>query len=341
MSYISPKLTKIFGYFKGLERQIVVLILLILVSTAIQILIPYATSTLIDQFVAVKNIDGMSQYLIGLIVIFIILSIVSYTSTTIVGNVAQNVLFKLRNELFAKIQSLPTQFFIANNSGEIISRLNNDTRKLDNFLSRYIFEFIVSFFSFVGLGVFIFFQSWQLALASWFMIIILIVLSQLIGPSVANASKDQLQSNAEITTFLNENITNYKAIVAFNQQQGINEHYSKLVKNNFKLSFKSKILTGVFRPIYNFAGLITQAIVLGLGIYLISQGQATSGVLIGFIFYVNRFYDPINRLAAIYASYQQAKGAWNRIDEILSLDSRSPNLTLTTSKAHLEREFDE
>lgn len=335
----TKQLEELAPYILKHKRSLAVIIILVLINTGLTIVAPYLIAEVIDKYIATKNLSGMNVILILLAVIYIGGALVNYFSTILVGRTSQDILLEIRNQLFAKIQAFPIQFFLSNKSGDIISRLNNDTRKLDNFLGQYIFEFISSFFTFVGIGIFIFFQNVPLAFATWSMVGVLVIFSRLVGNSVSSSSKIQLESSSNITSFLEQNITNYKAVVAFDQQDNLNHEFKALVDDNYTKSLKAKLLVGVFRPIYSFAGLLSQIIVVLFGLYLINLGQITVGVLISFLLYTQRFYEPINRLAAVYASFQQALGAWSRIFEVINLDPKSPNLALTQSSAYLERDF--
>ena len=336
---IQTKAQELKPYIQKHQTNIAVIIILVLISTAATICAPYLIAEIIDKYISTRNLDGMNILLGALLVIYIIGALVNYYSTILVGYTSQEILLKIRNNLFEKVQNFPIQFFLSNKSGDIISRLNNDTRKLDNFLGQYIFEFISSFFTFIGIGVFIFFQNTQMALVAWSMVVILIIFSRIAGNLVSSASKTQLESASNITSFLEQNITNYKAVVAFDQQSNLNHEFTYLVNDNYKKSLRAKLLVGIFRPIYNFAGLISQIIVVLYGLYLISLGQITVGVLISFLLYTQRFYEPVNRLASVYASFQQALGAWSRIFEVIKLNPSAEILTLSQSPAHLERDF--
>ncbi len=335
------ELNRIKPYLKGRLQQIALLVLLVLINTVLIVTAPLAIAKIIDLFIVTNKYQDMDKYLLALLAIYAFQMIVNYFSTIRVGILAQNVMFELRNNIFGKIQLMPMQFFIQNPSGDIIARVNNDTRKIDNFLSRYIFEFISSFFTFLGIGAFIFTQNVTLASTTWIFVIILIIFSRIIGPMVSAASKKQLESNAQITTFLNENISNYKAVVAFNQQSNLDQEFRLLAKDNYNKSVKSRILTGLFRPLYNFAGLISQAIVTMVGIYLVSQGLMTTGILIAFILYTAKFYEPVNRLAAVYASFEQSLGAWGRINEVMDMNPKGTNFILSNSKDYETIDIDE
>jgi ATP-binding cassette, subfamily B, bacterial len=337
---MSKNFNRIAPYFKDKKIDLFILIVLVIISTVLVVISPLAISYIIDNFIIKGSYQGMDKYLFILLGIYIIQMFVSYLSTSRVGHLAQAVMYELRGKVFGKIQEFPLNFFLANQSGDIISRVNNDTRKIDNLLSRYIFEFISSFFTFLGIGLFIFTQNVILALCTWAFVIILIVFSRLVGPMVASASKEQLESNAKIATFLNENITNYKAVVVFNQQKTIGQDFNNIAHVNYSKTLKSKILSGMFRPLYNFAGLISQALVATVGIYLVGAGLTTAGTLVAFILYTAQFYQPINRLAAVYGSFEQAVGAWDRINEVFDLDPNNPNQQLTVSDDHKSQDID-
>lgn len=335
------KILSFLKYFSKYKLRLGVIFLLVIATTSINVIVPYFTALTIDNYIANQNKTAIDTISIIASVVFLFLAFCSYNSTLIVGTLSQTVLNQLRIDLFTKIQSLPMQFFIQNSSGDIISRLNNDTRKLDNFLSRYIFEFISTFFTFIGIGLYIFTQNIQLALYTWLGVIGLIVFSAIVGPYVRKASQDQLQINSEITTYINTSITNYKAVVAFNQQSNIAQNYETLVTISFWKSFKSRFLTGMFRNIYKFSGIVTQGIVLLIGVSLISKGEIKAGILLSFVFYSQIFYEPLVRLAAVFGAYQQAFGAWSRINDVFELDPKNPNLKLNQDTNHQTKDIDE
>lgn len=329
MNKTQTQILKIIPYFKPWTKLVLVLLVLVVINTVLTISQPFLTAYIIDNFIAKGNLEGMNWWIVALIFSFVFQALATYFSTTTVGTISQGVLVKIRNDLFAKVQQLPMQFFLANKSGDIISRLNNDTRKIDNFFGQYIFQFISNFFVFVGIGLFMFTQDVLLAFVAWIMVVILVVFSLLIGPLVVKNSKKQLESSSLITSFLNENITNYKAVSAFNQQQNLNTQFKTLIDKYYSDSLKLRILVGIFRPIYNFAGLFSYILVVIVGLYQVQLGTLSVGIVIGFLLYVQKFYDPINRLAAVYGSFQQATGAWARITEVFELDPEAQNMTLT------------
>ncbi|MGL4759690.1 MAG: ABC transporter transmembrane domain-containing protein [Patescibacteria group bacterium] len=337
----NKKILDFLAYFKNDKSLLFIIFALVLTTSAINVAIPFVISFIIDDLI--KNQQKQALIIVSILTIggFLVLSIMSYYSTTLVGTLSQRILNNLRKDLFLKIQSLPLIFFVQNTSGDIISRLNNDTRKLDNFLSRYVFEFAATFFTFLGIGLFVFYLNVKLAILTWLGVLILIIFSYFVGPHVAKASKASLKINGDITTYLNDNISNYKAVVAFDQQEQVNSGYANLVDESFQKAVISKILTNMFRYIYNFAGILTQGFVLLVGVSMLNNGEISTGVLLSFVLYTQRFYEPLVRLAAVFGAYQQAFGAWSRVHEVFELDASNGLLLLNYDPSHLVKDIDE
>ena len=90
-----------------------------------------------------------------LLVVYVVGVAASYTQIRTMGGVGRRVLFSVRNLLFAKLQDLPLAFFTENKAGDLISRLNNDTDKLNQFVAQALMQFVSSLFLMTGVAVFV------------------------------------------------------------------------------------------------------------------------------------------------------------------------------------------
>jgi len=120
---------------------------------------------------------------------------------------------------------------------------------------------------------------------------------------------------------ISESINNFKVIVAFNRLDYFRDKFKEANELNYKASVSAGIASNIFNPIYTLAGVLGQIGVLAYGIYLISVGNFTIGLLIGFLLYVNNFYNPLRQLASVWSSLQLALAGLDRISEILNLES--------------------
>lgn len=292
-------------------------LLSVVINSGAQIATPFLIAVAIDKYIITKDLAGLNTILFALAGVYVISAGFSYFQTRLVGRLSQKILFELRRDLFDHLQVLPLAFFNQNSTGDIVARLNNDTDKLNTFLSQSVFQFISSFFTFVGIGLFIFTLNFQLSVVVWVAVVFVVVISQLISVAVTKANKESLAANSEMISFLDENLTNFKALVVFNKQEYLTKQFQIVNQSNYRKNILSQILNGFFNPLYAFAGNIAQVFVLLAGLYLIQRGELTIGLLIGFISYTQKFYSPLRALGNVWGSLQEALAAWARVQTLL------------------------
>ncbi len=245
------------------------------------------------------------------------------------GGVGRRILFNLRNTVFNKLQELPLVFFNQNKVGDLISRINNDTDQLNQFFSQALMQFMRNFFLIVGAGIFLLVLNPKLGIVALIPAILVFIISRIISGWVKKKNLENLQSLGGMSAEIQENIDNFKVVVAFNRMDYFRKKFDNVNETNFKANFGAGIANNLFTPIYSLASNIGQLLVLVYGIYLISAGQLTIGLLIGFMLYTTSFYGPLQQLASVWSSLQQALAGLDRISEILVLKSNLEVLDLT------------
>ena len=139
-----------------------------------------------------------------------------------------------------------------------------------------------------------------------------------------------LKSTGGLSAEIQESLGNFKTIVAFNRRDYFRKKFNVANVINYKAAVGAGLVNTLFVPVFTLFSNIAQLIVLAFGIYLISIGNFTIGLLISFIAYVQYFYQPLRQLATLWASFQTAMAAWDRISIILNLES---NLSQKTDAA--------
>lgn len=316
------KLIRRFGVFlKGEKKRLVFAVFNIIINSVANISTPLILGFTIDNFVAHKDLAGITRYSIILAAVFAIASITGFFQTRNMGIVGQNILYKLRNNVFTKIQSLPLAFFNQNKLGDLISRINSDTDKLNQFFSQQLNQFIGNIFVIIGIGIFIFFINPRLALIMISSAIVLFVITYFISPWIHRKNRLNLQALGNLSAEIQESLNNFKVIVSFNRRDYFRDNFRRSNNENFSASVKSGIANNISAPIYDLSGNVASLLVLIFGTSMILQGQLTIGILISFLSYSDRFYSPLRQMAAIWSNVQLSLAAWNRILEILDLDS--------------------
>lgn len=293
----------------------------IVINSTFNLLAPFLIGYAIDHYILTRDYRGVLTIAAILFVIYLCAFVASYLQLKIMGGVGQRVLFKLRNTIFNKLQELPVAFFNENKAGDLISRINNDTDKLNQFFSETLMRFVGNIFIMIGACIFVLVINFRLGVAALLPAVGLLIVTKLLSAWVKKMNTFSLQSTGGLSAEIQESLNNFKVIVAFNRRDYFRNKFQEANLENFKASVKAGLANGMFTPIYDFAANLGQLIVLGYGIYLIMNGNLTIGLLISFLSYMTRFYEPLKQIAALWASFQAALAGWDRISEILSLQT--------------------
>ncbi|MDE1192140.1 MAG: ABC transporter ATP-binding protein [Arachidicoccus sp.] len=336
-------LKKMLQFMKDEKRSLYFAFFIMFINAGVTMLAPYLIGYTVDHYVITKQYAGLMQYCGILLGLFVIWAATEYFQAKTMGSIGQRMLYALRNEVFNKLQQLPVSFFNQNKSGDLISRINSDTDNVNQFFSQSLMRFVDSIFTMAGAMVFLLSIHWQLGAASLIPAFFILVFVLIISPWVKKKNAISLKATGALSGEIQESMHNFKTIIAFNRRDYFRERFSKANKENYTTSVKAGMANGIFSPVFTFFSNAAQLIVLAYGIYLISKGNFTVGLLISFIAYVQGFYQPLQQLAQLWAGFQTAMAAWDRISVILNLGNNMTQLPKDTfmqiENSHTVMEF--
>lgn len=292
----------------------------ILVNSALNLAAPVLVGYAIDHYIQTRQYQGLFLISGLLFVMYLVALGVSYYQMMTMGGVGQRTLFRLRGAIFQKLQELPVAFFNQNKAGDLISRINNDTDKLNQFFSQALMQFVGNFFMIIGAAVCILYLNIKLGVAALLPAVGLLIFTLAISTYVKRKNALSLERTGDLSAEIQESINHFKVIVAFNRRDYFRQKFAKANEQNYTASIAAGLVNTVFlTPLYGLVSNIGQLIVLGFGIYLISIGQFSLGLLISFLTYVMRFYDPLRQIAQLWSQFQVALAGWDRISDILNM----------------------
>jgi ATP-binding cassette, subfamily B, bacterial len=315
----------------GERNTVIISGLAILVSSAAALLAPVIIGHTVDTYIRNKDGHGLLLFTGLLLGVYLLGVIASYTQVRTMGAAGRRLLFRLRNSLFTKLQELPVAFFNQNKAGDLISRLNNDTDKLNQFIAQALMQFVGSLFMITGAGIFLLSLNVWLGAAALLPAVIALLVTRATGTWVKNKNLKSLQGLGGMSSEIQESLNNFKVIVALNRLDYFRRKFNLANETNYASSTSAGIANNIFIPLYGFASTLAQLVVISYGIWLIEAGQITVGILIGFLLYVNAFYQPLRQLAAVWSSFQLGVAALERISDVLSMESNMPIALPTTS----------
>ena len=294
----------------------------VLVNSGLTILAPLLVGRAVDRHVVPGDYPGIVRYAIVLAVIYLAVFVSGFAQTRIMGTVGQHILFRLRGSLFDRLQALPVAFFNQNRAGDLISRINNDTDKLNQFFSRSLMQFVANFFVIVGAGIAMLVVDLRLGLAALSPAVGLLIFVSLTSSWIKRKNKRSLQTLGGLSGEIQESLENFRVIVAFNRRDYFRERFTTVNEANYKASLQAGIANTTYVPVFGFVSNLDTLIVVTYGLHLVTDNAGiTYGILISYLAYTNRFYDPLRQMASIWSDFQTALAAFERVSQVLEMRS--------------------
>ena len=318
---VVASLKKLITIISGERRNLFIAFAAIFLNTGLSLMGPYLVGYTIDTYVQTKNFHGVLIFSGILLATYVMAFAVNYVQMRLMGGIGQRMLFNLRNSVFNKLQEMPLDFFNQNKAGDLISRINNDTDKVNQFFSQSLMQFIGSLINMTGAGIILLIINLSLGMAALAPALLLWIFTKTVSLWIRKKNEASLKSLGDLSAEIQESLANFRVVVAFNRRDYFRRRFSDANQENYKRSVQAGIANNTLAPVYTFASNLGQLIVLSLGIWLIIKGYFTIGLLLSFISYISHFYNPLRQMAALWANFQLALAAWDRISFLLSFEN--------------------
>ena len=318
---VFASLKKLVTIISSERKNLSVAFAAIFLNAGLSLLGPYLVGYTIDTYIQNKDYHGVLVFSGILLAMYMTAFVVNYSQMRMMGGIGQRMLFSLRNSVFNKLQELPLDFFNQNKAGDLISRINNDTDKVNQFFSQSLMQFIGSLITMTGAGIILLVINPPLALSALSPAIILLIFTKSVSPWIRKKNEESLKSLGGLSAEIQESLANFRVVITFNRRDYFRKRFRDVNYDNYKRSVQAGIANNVLSPVYTFAANIGQLIVLSLGIWMIIKGYFSVGLLISFIAYISNFYNPLRQMAALWANFQLALAAWDRISFLLSFEN--------------------
>ena len=296
--------------------------LLIIVDTLLQLAGPYLIGRAVDQFIIVGDRSGLAITMLLLLAVYLGAWATRYGEfygMIVIGN---RVLLKLRTHIFDRIQSLSLKFFDEHEAGDLMSRLTNDVDTIGQVLNAGLVQTISSALLIVGILAAMFSLSWQLALATFVILPVMFASSIILSRRARRAFRETRRTIGSVSADLEENISGVRVAQAFAREDENIQRFSELNRANRDANVSAQGVVAAFSPTLDVLSTIGLAIVIGYGGYLALQTPPaiTVGIIVSFLVYVRRFFQPIQQLAQLYAQLQSAVAGAERIFELVDTE---------------------
>lgn len=312
----NQSLIQLLKKIKWPKKLIILAIIISSMSSSIGLLIPLYTGKFVDGFSG----DVLNGKFISIFAaIFLLSSLLGGLGIYLLSMVGESFIYSIRSTLSEHVIQLPLSFFDNNESGDVISRITDDTNIVNGFLSEKLPTIVPSFISLTGSLIMLLFLDWKTTIATLILIPLMFLIMTPLSKIVKKVSFNNQYEMAKFTGNLNRSLSEIRLV----KTAGTEDHEASRMSGNlntlFYLGLKKAKVFSVIQPISGLIIIFTIGTILGFGGVRVSEGSITIGILISMIFYVMQLTGPLTTLSSILTEYQEANGASTRISEILDI----------------------
>jgi ATP-binding cassette subfamily B multidrug efflux pump len=307
------------GYLKPHWLPLLGVAGLLVVGTLLQLAAPYLIGRAIDEFIAARDPHGLGAMMLLLLGAYLGSWATSYGQFYLMTVVGNKVLYRLRTEIFDRVQTLSLTFFDQHEAGDLMSRLTNDVDTIAQVLNAGLVQTLGSSLIVVGIVAAMLGLNWRLALATFAILPLMLVSSILFSRRARRAFRETRKTIGSVSADLEENISGVRVAQAFAREGQNIERFSELNRANRDANVSAQGVVAAFSPTLDVLSTIGLAVVIGYGGYLALRTPPliTVGIIVSFLVYVRRFFQPIQQLAQLYAQLQSAVAGAERIFELV------------------------
>lgn len=309
-------LKRLMGYFISEKKMLFLLMLAVVVVVACSVYAPKLQSNAIDA-IAGRQWDMLSPILIVMVIIYIIHSICTYMQSKLSAVLSQNIVSRMRKDLFLNIVNLPIRYLDANSHGDIMSRMTNDIENISTTVSQSMSSLFSGILTVIGTVVMMVALCPRLAALSCVTVILTIVATKLLSKAMRFFFKKRQVILGQLNGNVEEMVTGYRTVVAYNRQNAVVNDFDNISDELTRVGIIAEILGGSMGPVMNVVNNVGFVIIAAFGGYFAINNIISIGVISAFIVYARQFGRPIDELAQIYGQIQTAVAGAERVFEVM------------------------
>ncbi len=310
-----PNLTRrLVRFVKPYRLSLFLSLVMMLLGAAAAVAGPYLVKVALDSGLSTGSLPILRE----MVILYLVLSLVQWGSTywrvNLMVRVGQSIIFDLRARLFEHLQLLSLSFYSRYSVGRVITRVINDVSVLREFLTWAVLAIARDLFVLVGIIAAMLAMDWRLSLLT-FAVLPIMVFTTIAFRKQARENYRKVRSAISwVNSVLAENINGVRVVQAFSRQEVNYGYFSGTVnRNNLDTNLGAARIAAAYPSIIDFLGSIATALIVWLGGAAVLGAQVTPGVLVAFVLYISRFFEPIRDLSRRYDSFQSTMASSERI----------------------------
>lgn len=294
-------------------------------TTGLELLPPWLIKIVIDDVLPAQDMDVLTWVLIGLTLVYGLKSLCNSLRIRFNNMLEQRVVHRLRQEVFEALQRLSLNYYENRSTGEIMSRVVNDTEHVQRIFIDGIEGMLTATLTLVGITTILFVLNWKLALFVLLPIPLLVVGGVFFTRRVHRYYIDIRQQAAELNGYLQDALSGIRETMGFNRQPYEQSRFQDMSQHYGQANLKAMYLWSIYSPGMVFIGSVGTVLIVWYGAGEVMAGRLTTGELVMFLSYLVLFYTPVNQIHSVNHMLQHALAASERVFEVLDAKPAVPD----------------
>ncbi|HEX5593846.1 MAG TPA: ABC transporter ATP-binding protein [Solirubrobacterales bacterium] len=305
------------GLLRPYRRRLILMFTALLLETAAALAPPYLLGKAIDSGIRAGDVAALDRIVAAFLFATVLYAVATFWETYLVGWIGTRALQDLRERIFTHLQSMSIGFFTRRSPGVLISRMTNDVEALNQLVTNGLVTIFSSTLTLVGVVVIMLFLDVKLALITFVTFPLLAVASvvfRIVSAGTYRATRERI---AAVTAYLQETLSGVRVVRSFGQERRHQTQMTALNEENRDVNMKTVYLNASYFPAVELLAAMGTAVILLYGGSQAVNGAIEVGVVVAFVGYLTRFFEPIQELSQLYTTYQQGMAALDKIFDLL------------------------
>jgi len=334
-----PSATRLVGRLRPELGRVIAVIALgvvsVLLSVAGPALLGMATNLIVIGVFGSDDLAGAAgdgpgidvaalQLLLGVVLlVYVLSSVFSWLQAYVLNGVTQRTVYRLREDVQAKLNRLPLVYFDRVQRGEVLSRVTNDIDNISQSLQQTLSQLLTSLLTVIGVVIMMFVISPVLALVSLITIPLTLAITAIIAKRSQKLFQAQWRHTGELNSQIEETFTGHALVKVFGRQREVETRFRAKNDELFSASFGAQFVSGIIMPAVMFVGNLVYVAIAVVGGLLVTSGAMTIGGVQAFIQYSRQFTQPLSQLGSIANLLQSGVASAERVFELMDATEQS------------------
>lgn len=304
---------RVLAYVTPYRKWLTISIIALLFSVALGLILPLVIRNLVDIVLIDKNLTVLNRLAFGLLGVFLVQALFSFVHSLSLAYVGERAIADIRIQVFTHLQRLSLKFYADHRTGELISRLTNDVTLLQSAITNDLVALLRQSLTLIGAAILLFVLDWRLTLVILVGIPIIALTMVALGRKIRAVAKVVQDRLAEVANVAEETISGVRIVKSFAREEHEVRRFADRVNATFRAAMERAKIAAVLGPFIGFLAFASITITLWFGSFEVIQGRLTAGGLVAYLVYTMLVATPVATLAGLYAQFQSALGATERL----------------------------